>query len=116
MNPQLTYSVAKQSWRDATTVGKAVSAARDCVKALGIFAEEQEAGATKWVAMAHSNEPHIGTDDFCLEQGRLCNATAANARRHAEAFRRWADEVSRRFKPEDLGAKARHEVRWALAD
>lgn len=116
MNPQLTYAQAKQNWREAITAGKAVSAARDCVAALGRFAEEQEAGATKWVAMAHSDEPHIGTDEFCIEQGRLCNGTAANARRHAEAFRRWADEASRRFKPDDLGQKARHEVQWALPD
>lgn len=111
-----TYSESRQAWREAATAGKAVSAARDCAHAARLVAEEQESGATRWIEIANSPEPHVGTDDFCIEQGRLCNSTAANARRHAAAYDRWADEVSRRFKPDALGQKARKEIQWKLED
>jgi hypothetical protein len=111
-----TYSESRRAWREATTAGNAASAARDCAHAARLVAEEQESGATRWIEMANSSEPRIGTDEFCLEQGRLCNGTASNARRHAAAYTRWADEVSRRFKPDDSGEKARREVEWKLED
>lgn len=112
----VTYSKALQAWRDATTAGKAVAAARDCAYAARLVAEEQESGATRWIEIANSPESDISTDEFCLDMGRMCNATAANARRHAEAFRQWADVVSRCFKPDDPGQKVRREVLLTLPD
>ena len=111
-----TLSESRRRWREADTAWTAVTAARDCAAAAREVAKEQEAGATRWVEIANSPEPHIGTDEFCMDMGKLCHQTAANARRHAAAYDKWADTVRDSYDPDAPGVKVRSEVEWKLED
>ncbi len=51
-----------------------------------------------------------------MDMGKLCHQTAANARRHAAAYDKWADTVRDSYDPDAPGVKVRSEVEWKLED